>query len=189
MAKQGTKVIILFFFVGSLSILSILLARHTQKNIETENSPKSGARADIVVRDLAFIPTSAGEVEWRILAETAEIYESEDRAEFKNAKVRFKTQKGMNISFEGDKGTIDTSTYDFTIQNSEDDITVEINHQYIVRTKGLSWKNNEKKIYSNTSVRVNSPQWSIAGNRLQIDTIKEEILVAGDVQAVIQDAF
>ena len=103
---------------------------------------------------MTFIQTRRGEVEWEIHAKSAELFDDSKQTVVSDVRVFLKTEQGNEIRFHGDRGLIDIEQYDFTIENREDDMKVEIDNDYTILTRKLEWSNMKREMIADQPVRI-----------------------------------
>lgn len=168
-------------------IFAFLVTRHIDNRESMYVSAQSLTRADIAIEDLSFIQTHMGEVEWKIQAKSAELFDKDKKTMIADAKVMLKTPQGLEIYFRGDQGIINTESHDFKIQNQRDDMKVRINNKYTILTRKLEWDNEQKEISSDRRVRILGPQFTIEGVGLSVKTTNQEMKIVRDVHATLHE--
>ena len=143
-------------------------------------------QADMVMNDMVFIQTREGKVEWKIRAETAELFEKRKEVLISNASVEFESRDDFKIKFQAKSGIINTENYDFRIENDQENIEVNLDHDYKILTKEIEWDNEQHKIQSNVGVKIVTPQFIAKGDRFSLDTTKEELTLFQDVNVTLQ---
>ncbi|MFQ5949470.1 MAG: LPS export ABC transporter periplasmic protein LptC [Nitrospiria bacterium] len=186
MTFQGSKAFILIWVVVSLFVLAFLLTKHVKNQ---ENSPmavRPVTRADIGMKDLAFVQTRNGQIEWEIRAKSAQMFGQEHQVAITDAHIMLKTPQGWDIRFEGDEGTINTVSYDFKIENQREDIKVELSNGYTILTRVLEWQNQQREIRSDEPIKVLNPRFMIEGVGLLLNTLNQEFAILRDVHVTLQ---
>jgi LPS export ABC transporter protein LptC len=172
---------------GSILLFSILVTQHVGNKETMYVSTKSLTRADIAIEDLTFTQTRRGEVEWKIWAKSAELFDDDQKTTITDAKVLLKMPQGLEIRFRGDKGMINIEQHDFQIQNQHEDINIEINNGYNILIRTLKWNNDRKEISSDQKVRILGPQFTIDGIGLSVRTLTQEMTVVQNVHATFHE--
>jgi LPS export ABC transporter protein LptC len=141
--------------------------------------------ADIGIRDLSFIQTRSGEVEWNITARSAELFESEHRTILEDAHVVLHTPEDLQITFEGDQGIFDTDSHDFKIEDEDGEIKLEITNGYTILTKELEWRDRDRVIRTSQPVKISGPWFVIDGVGLTIETLSQEFIINEGVHVTL----
>ena len=124
MISPVAKVFLLILVMVSILTFGILLIQHFNNEEEIRVSKQSLKEADITVIDFTFIQTRRGEVEWEIHAKSAELFDESRQTVISDVRVLLKTKQGGEVRFHGDRGLIDIDQYDFTVENREDDMSL-----------------------------------------------------------------
>lgn len=186
MTHRASK-IFLFILTGvTILILTILLNQNFKQHDNTYFIVTPITKADIGIQGLFFAQTRMGEIEWAINAKSAEIFESEHLAAFTGVHVLLRTPQGLEISFDGDKGMINTDSHDFKIEKEKDEIKVQMNNGYTALTRALVWRDQEREISSDQPVRIFGPGLVINGVGMLIRTLSQEFTITQDVHVILQ---
>jgi LPS export ABC transporter protein LptC len=186
MISQTSKYLLVMLAVGSILLFAFLVTKHLGSNEKIYSTTKSLGSADITVKDLTFIQTRMGEMEWKILAESAEFFDEDKMAMISDANVFLKLTQGLEVQFSGDRGVINTEQQDFQIHNQQDDINVKLNNGYTILTRKLEWNNKRREISSDKKVRMLGPQFTIEGTGLLVKTLTQEMKIIQNVHATLQ---
>ena len=168
--------------IASLMLLSFLLRkqiRNSREPFEIQN--EFNTRADIALKDLTIYQTQKGAVEWEIHAQSAEWFDQENRVAISRARAGMTARPGLEIRFAGDRGTVNTRSYDFTLANDQEDMKVEMSNGYTILTKALQWNNRDREIRSNDPVRIIGPDFSISGSGFLFKAPDEELSILRNV--------
>jgi LPS export ABC transporter protein LptC len=182
MISKGAKTAILAVLIASLIFLSFLM--ENQIRTVRERSGTNDALvspADIALTDLTVYQTRKGSVEWKIHAQSAEWFERENRVDITRARAEMNSVSGRTVRFAGERGAIDTQTYDFTLDNAGEDLQVDVGDGYTLQTKSLEWTNRDREIRSDQPVRIIGPDFSADGDGFRFDAGGERLTVRGGV--------
>ena len=179
--------IFLFILTGiTVLILTVLLNQNFKQHDTTYFIVTPITKADIGIQGLSFTQTRMGEMEWEIKAKSAEMFELEHLAAFTDVHVLLRTPQGLEISFDGDRGTINTDNHDFKVENEKSEIKVQMNNGYTALTRALVWRDKEREIDSNQPVRIFGPRLTINGVGMLIKTSSQEFTITKDVHVLLQ---
>jgi LPS export ABC transporter protein LptC len=179
------KVFLLAGMVIGLSILSISLYIALDKQDIILPNAFSSMNADIQVQDFAFIQTQDDYNEWEIKAQQAEVFEDQAQAVLQELQVQFKLPEGLEMSFHGKQGKLDTRNHDFEIFSDDHDIEVTFNNGYKIATRSLKWANQEQRILTSDPVQIQGPGLKINGQGLEAYLDSQELKVLSDVHAEV----
>ena len=145
-----------------------------------------GGKADVKIGQFSVVQSHEGVKSWELVADRAEIFEKDQRALLEKVTVVMQTPQGVQISMEGDSGSVDTGKKDFYIEKKEGLLTVQLSNGYIIKTPALSWFNDQRLIVSKGPAHITGPQVEIDGNELRFAPDNQEVTVSGHVQALVR---
>lgn len=134
-------------------------------------------------RRLLFFQTNKLGKEWELKAKKAELFEFEKRANLEEIQVIIHTESGMEISFEGESGTIDTRQKNFHLENKKSPIRIRMSSGYTIEVMEADWNNEKKEIVSESPITVHGENWEIKGKGLILKTKSEEFVIEREVEA------
>ncbi len=140
-------------------------------------------KADIHIGDFSFFQTNKLGKEWELKAKKAELFEFEKRANLEEIQVIIHTESGMEISFEGESGTIDTRQKNFHLENKKSPIQIRMSSGYTIEVMEADWNNEKKEIVSESPITVHGENWEIKGKGLILKTKSEEFVIEREVEA------
>jgi LPS export ABC transporter protein LptC len=142
-------------------------------------------KADIHIGGFSFFQTEGGRKEWELQARKAELFENENRAVIEDIHVIIHTKKGLEISFRGDEGVLDTKGKNFHIQNKKSPIQIVLSNGYRIEVMEADWNNEEKEIVSESPIVLYGGNWSARGKGLILKTVTEEFIIKRDIEAQV----
>ncbi|MBI3351732.1 MAG: LPS export ABC transporter periplasmic protein LptC [Nitrospirae bacterium] len=140
-------------------------------------------KADIHIGNFSFFQTKEGGKEWELRARKAELFESQNKAVLEGIHVTIHTESGMEISFQGDEGTIDTKRKNFHIQNKSIPIQINMSNGYQAEMMQVDWDNEKKQILSESPIIIRGGNWDVHGNGFIFKTNSEEFLIKRNIEA------
>jgi LPS export ABC transporter protein LptC len=182
--KKIKTILIAFIFVILATLLFLVLNGVRQKNLNfiVKESLK---KADIHIGDFSFFQTNKSGKEWELKAKKAELFEIEKRANLEEIQVVIHTESGMEISFQGESGTIDTQQKNFHLENKIKPIQIRMSNGYTIELMEVDWNNEKKEIISESPITVHSEIWEIKGKGLILKTKSEEFVIQREVEAEV----
>lgn len=144
-----------------------------------------GGKADVKIGRFSFVQSQDGIKNWELKADRAEIFEKDKKAQLETVAVKMKTPEGLELSMEGDSGSIDTERKDFHLQKQADLMAIQMSNGYIIKTPAISWFNDRKVIVADGPAHITGPQIEIDGSELQIAAETQEVTISGRVQALV----
>ncbi|MBI1824332.1 MAG: LPS export ABC transporter periplasmic protein LptC [Nitrospirae bacterium] len=180
--KKIRAALILIIFL-TLSLLVILILNGVRQKSLHFVSKEGMRKADIHIGDFSFFQTNKLGKEWELQAKKAELFESEKRANLENIQVTIHSESGMEISFQGEEGTIDTQRKNFHLHNKKKPILITLSNGYRIELLEVDWNNERKEISSDSPIIVYGENWIIKGKNLILKTESEEFVIQNEVEA------
>ena len=168
------------------SILAYILFTHSDSGSSaTRPRPDVLHKADAGMADFTFTQTREGSVQWEVVADHAEVFESRHEAVLQGVVVTLHGSTGKQITLQGEEGVIDTRTKDFVVANTSDPIRIDLEGGYHVFTNALEWKDSEGKFYTEAPITLVGNGMNIEGRGFRGTPASEEFKVLHDVQVSI----
>lgn len=180
--KKLKSILIVFIFLILASLLFLVLNGIRQKNLNFVVKERI-KKADIHIGDFSFFQTNRSGKEWELKAKKAELFEIEKRANLEEIQVTIHAESGLDISFQGESGTIDTLQKNFHLENKKKPIQIRLSNGYTIELMEVDWNNEKKEIVSESPITVHSESWDIKGKGLILKTKSEEFVIERDVEA------
>ena len=114
------------------------------------------------------------------------MFDKEQRANLEQVAVTIQTPQGLEMRFDGDEGTIDTSKKDFSLRKKNELMVIQMSNGYTIKTSGIQWFNDERKMITEGPAHISGPQVEIDGKELKLAVENQEVTVSGDVQAWVR---
>ena len=118
--------------------------------------------ADAGLREFSFVESKQGQVDWRIHAKEAQVFDADSKAILKGVLVTLSDARGLQMTVEGDDGTINTLSKDFVLSKRSGDLALVFEDGYTIYTPRLAWVNNERRFWTDEAVRITGP------NRIEV---------------------
>jgi lipopolysaccharide export system protein LptC len=179
---------------GSLLIVSGILACFLVYLLatRTDSAPPpslahSGplASADAGIDQFSFLQSQGGSVRWKVEAQRAHVLDAQHQAQLEQVRVTLYGATGEDLRLEGDSGTIDTASKNFTLVNEGRPIAVELSSGYTIYTNHLTWTDRTREIRTDDPVRMAGHGLEVRGRGLIAKLDTEEFKVLEDVQVDI----
>ena len=155
--------------------------RASQASIESSSTEKP---ADAWIKGFTYRQTQAGKTKWKVVAQRAQVFESQHRANLEEVEVQLlEEQTGTTeMTVQAEKGTIDTATNNFDLDNEKDMMAVELASGYTIFSTHLTWIEASRKITTQRPVVIRGHGLTITGTGLVGTIDNEEFQVLQDVQ-------
>ena len=118
--------------------------------------------ADAGLREFSFVESKEGQVDWKIHAKEAQVFDADSKAILKGVLVTLSDARGLQMTVEGDDGTINTVSKDFVLSKRSGDLALVFEDGYTIYTPRLAWVNNERRFWTDEAVRITGP------NRIEV---------------------
>jgi len=118
--------------------------------------------ADAGLREFSFVESKEGQVDWKIHAKEAQVFDADSKAILKDVVVTLSDARGLQMTVEGDDGTINTVSKDFVLSKRSGDLALVFEDGYTIYTPRLAWVNIERRFWTDEPVRITGP------NRLEV---------------------
>ena len=118
--------------------------------------------ADAGLREFSFVESKEGQVDWKIHAKEAQVFDADSKAILKDVVVTLSDARGLQMTVEGDDGTINTLSKDFVLSKRSGDLALVFEDGYTIYTPRLAWVNNERRFWTDEAVRITGP------NRIEV---------------------
>ena len=113
--------------------------------------------ADAGLREFSFVESKEGQVDWKIHAKEAQVFDAESKAILKSVLVTLSDARGLQMTVEGDDGTINTVSKDFVLSKRSGDLALVFEDGYTIYTPRLAWVNIERRFWTDEPVRITGP--------------------------------
>lgn len=147
--------------------------------VRAPSKEKVFSRADYRIKEVN-LQEDSGDVRWRLVADVAEIFESEGRTRLHNPVVDVEEpERKWRIS--AAEGEVHQGTNDIVVRNnvvlvSDDGLKLE--------TKELRWFAKERRLRTDTPVVLSARGAVVRGTGLEVDVSGERAVVKGRVRVV-----
>ena len=163
----------------------LLVIRMESVPTPSSASPGLPGRADAGVGHFTFTQSRAGTVQWEVKAQRAHVFEAQNRANLDQVRVTLYGSKGWELKLEGDEGTIDLASKDFTLARRGGPIAVRLESGYTVYTNHLLWKDERREVSTKEPVTLSGHGLTVTGRGLIGKLDIEEFRVLDDVRVEI----
>jgi LPS export ABC transporter protein LptC len=165
--------------------LAYLLATRTDPGSASVESRSSLERADAGIDQFLFTQSKDGEVQWRVEAQRARVFENEKRAVLEEVQVTLFGRNGWELKLAGDEGTINTEQHDFVLVKRDGPIIVEFQNGYTIYTNHLAWADARREISTGDPIHITGHGMDVTGRGMVGRLDKEEFRILDHVQVDI----
>jgi len=134
-------------------------------------TPSSG------LREFSFVESKAGDVEWRIRAQQAQVFDADAKAVLSGVHLTMADAKGVQMTVEGDDGTINTASKDFVLSNRSGELALIFKEGYTIYTTQVAWVNAERRLWTDAPVRITGPSMEVTGQGMDALLATQEMRI------------
>jgi LPS export ABC transporter protein LptC len=142
-------------------------------------SPSSG------LREFSFVESKAGDVEWKIRAQQAQVFDADAKAVLSGVRLTMADSKGVQMTVEGDDGTINTTSKDFVLSNRSSELAIVFNDGFTIYTSRVTWVNDERRLWTDAPVRITGPSIEVTGEGMDALLATQEMRIRRDARVEV----
>jgi LPS export ABC transporter protein LptC len=143
--------------------------------------PTSASAADLTVKE-ASIREESGKVRWHLTAKQAMVFEREGRTRLRDVAVEVQEPE-RSWTIKGEEGDLLHARNDLEIRRH---VVLTSSDGLRLETEVLQWSNGEKRVWTNSPVRITHPSGVITGAGLDVRLADETTTVTGRVRAIFE---
>ena len=137
------------------------------------------------LREFSFVESNAGDVEWKIRAQQAQVFDADAKAVLSGVRVTMADSKGVQMTVEGDDGTINTISKDFVLSNRSGELALVFSDGYTIYTSRFTWVNNERRLWTDAPVRITGPSFDVTGQGMDALLATKEMRIRRDARVEV----
>ena len=137
------------------------------------------------LREFSFVESNAGDVEWKIRAQQAQVFDADAKAVLSGVRVTMADSKGVQMTVEGDDGTINTISKDFVLSNRSGELALVFSDGYTIYTSRFTWVNNERRLWTDAPVRITGPSIEVTGQGMDTLLATKEMRIHRDARVEV----
>jgi LPS export ABC transporter protein LptC len=137
------------------------------------------------LREFSFVESNAGDVEWKIRAHQAQVFDADAKAVLSGVRVTMADSKGVQMTVEGDDGTINTTSKDFVLSNRSGELALVFSDGYTIYTTRIEWVNNERRLWTDAPVRITGPSIEVTGQGMDALLATQEMRIRRDARVEV----
>ncbi len=167
-----------------LVLVAIVLAMGCR---EGQTEPETSQLPDQVVEGFTLHESASGERLYTLEAETAYVYESQQRIDVCLPVVYFYDEDGqVHATLEADQGAIYSRTDDLVARG---DVFVQTADSTLLWTDSLCWSNRTRQVKTDARVEIETPRGWVAGQGLISDAGLNKIEIQSEVEGTSEYRF
>ena len=161
-------------FVMVVAITLIVKSR----SIRPEATEPPPSKADFRIKEVR-LDEAGGPVRWRLVADQAEIFESEGRTKLRRPVVDVE-QAHRSWRVRADEGDVHQRSKDFEVRSN---VVLVSSDGLRLETSVLRWQAAAKRLWTDAPVRITRDGAVVEGNGLDVNVAQEHAEVKGRVRA------
>jgi LPS export ABC transporter protein LptC len=170
---------VILLTVGTIAAVYIGYQRVSDAPELLLSSIKDGANLSLgKIRQTA---TREGKKEWSLEAGSAHYIENDRRAVLKNLLITYFLKDNQEVHLEAEQGILQTDTNDIEFSGN----VVIKNQDYQLKTDRLSYKHEQRVIFSNEPVQISGEAAELSAASIKYDLNADKIVLTGNVEAAI----
>jgi len=158
--------------------------------VRQHNTPISFAftrtKADVQIDRFSLVQSQNGAKDWELVAKRAKMYDKDSKAVLEDVQVKVFGYRGVGLSFDADKGVLNTATKDLFFERYGKPLAVSLSSGYTIYSPSLDWQDTKREVLANGPVTIVGSRVEISGNRLIMGADTGDFQVIGNVEAKVQ---
>lgn len=172
---------------ASIIFMGYRVSLHRQAQSHDQvSSPAPSQPADAWIQEFTYRQTQDGAPKWEVVAERAQVFESQHRAYLHDVRVRLLGAGHQEMIVHADRGIIDTATHNFQLSNQEQLVSIAFQDGYRVRSNHLQWIEATHQFKTQDPVEIQGHGLTITGTGLVAELDADQFTILDDVHAQIQ---
>lgn len=166
----------------TLSVVGVILikGRHTQAPADLPSSS-----ADFRIKEIRLREQASGNLQWRLRADQAEIFEEQGRTLMRKVTVTIR-EPDRTWTVTGEEGDLVNATKDVEIRKN---VVLVSSDGLRLETDRLSWHAKERRVWTRDPVTIFREGAVIRGQGLDAWISEQRTRVKGRLRAIFSDAF
>jgi LPS export ABC transporter protein LptC len=179
--KKRTIIIAILIFVMVISALFVFVVKKNKKEVVLKILSE---KADLYVRDFHYTEVGDPESTWEINADSAKYVKKENLVFLENVRVKLITSDGRTFLMTGEEGRLNTDIKDISVKGN---VVIFSDNGDRITTDYLNYSDSEKKVYTDSCVRMRTPRMKLKGVGLSISLKTKKLRLLSQVSAIISD--
>jgi lipopolysaccharide export system protein LptC len=176
---------LLGIMVVVLAILTAFVLQGPSRRVPSASVSILPQAADAGLREFSFVESKDGQVDWKIHAKNAQVFDAESKAVLNDVQVTLVDTQGVQMTVEGDDGIINTSSKDFVLSKRSGDLALVFRDGYTIYTPRVSWVNTERRFWTDEPVRITGPSMQVTGQGMDALLTTREMRIRRDARVEV----
>ncbi|HEV8307849.1 MAG TPA: LPS export ABC transporter periplasmic protein LptC [Methylomirabilota bacterium] len=174
--------VFLVCFVALLAGLGGMVAWKARARRAPAPAPPA-QQADYRIQEVHVNETLEGNLRFTLDADRAEVFDKDQRTVMHKVVVRLFSKDG-EWTLTADEGVLDNAKRDVSLSGN---VVVASNDGLRMTTQGISWRNDERHLYTDEAVEIKRAGTTITGRGLDLRMREQEAVLEKNVRVVIQN--
>jgi LPS export ABC transporter protein LptC len=171
-------------FAGLILFLGIIFYSYSNTKPQKKTSEKTTeSDADFHLKKITFQEFKRAKTVWKMVAEDAQIFQERKIALLRNIQSSLHQEDGNTITFTGDEGIINLSSFDTKLQG---DIHAVSDDGTQLFAESFEWDNKKRRATSEGPVRIIRNNIQIEGIGLDFDPDQERMTIKKKIRTIIK---
>jgi lipopolysaccharide export system protein LptC len=176
---------LLGIMVVVLATLTVFVLQGPSRRVPSVSVAILPQSADAGLREFSFIESKDGQVDWKIQARNAQVFDAESKAVLSDVKVTLVDAHGVQMTVEGDDGTINTGSKDFVLSKRSGELALVFRDGYTIYTPSVAWVNTERRFWTDEQVRIVGPSLQVTGQGMDALLNTREMRIRRDARVEV----
>ncbi|MCX7816495.1 MAG: LPS export ABC transporter periplasmic protein LptC [Syntrophales bacterium] len=181
LTKNKSRVVLVLVTVLVVSALAVFFLYKQREDVVTPE-PLNG-QYDVFFRDVVFTETVKGGSRWEVKAAVAKFLQKENVVSLEKVSAKLLMPDGGIYVLRGDEGKIFRETRDIFLKGN---VLLTSDRGERITTDNVWYRVREKRILTDSPVKVDSEKVRIRGSGLIVDLARRSIVVKGNVKATVK---
>ncbi len=151
---QGAKFLLFFGILGLSGIFFGFLFSGLESRGGKKAPSAATSGADIRLSGFFLQEHDGGKPQFRISAREAEFFEEINQIELDTVQGTLITREGLEVSFHGERGVVDTVSRNIILERGDKDLEVELSNGFKIDAKRLEWDAGSRHLTSVDPVQL-----------------------------------
>ena len=118
-------------------------------------------------------------------AKEAQVFDADSKAILRDVRVTLSDAQGVQMTVDGDDGTINTASKDFVLSKRVGDLALIFEDGYTIYTPRIAWVNNERRFWTDEPVRITRSNMEVTGQGMDALLKTREMRIRGDARVEV----
>ncbi len=165
------------------AVVLIYTAMRTGTPPQPSESPAPVVAHAAKIGPFSYVQTRDGVREWEIEADHGQTEDGQETV-VENVRLSSHLPHGVGFRLRADRGKINLTTRDFSLEQNDGPIVVALDNGYTVATPALHWKEEAEVLTAAGPVLVQGEGVHLTGMTMSVNRRSQTIVVEGGVEAI-----